>query len=278
VQSGPGRITVDFAPAAGAQPTEYRLADAPSGADVQPAKVGPGGPFTFVVIGGDCDNEYTFRVVARYQDGRTARSPQSAPVRPCVVPGAPQSFKATPIAAGGHGVDLSWKPPANAAGSNMTYKLTWTGGSSGATTATGTSKRVTGLINSKKYVFTLTASNAAGSGTAEAAASADLTPPSRTINVTNNWPDGVDLGVRNQPSSVVGGRATFIPAGENPPVTAHCQTRGTREVDTHDADHYSDVWDKVTYNGIDGWISDIWMDTSNHLKNSTFSPELWQCT
>ncbi|WP_169922950.1 hypothetical protein, partial [Streptomyces albus] len=59
-QSGPGTVTVTFAPSPGVKPTGYRLEGAPAGAEVKPGKVGPDGPFTFEVKGGSCDQQYSF--------------------------------------------------------------------------------------------------------------------------------------------------------------------------------------------------------------------------
>jgi hypothetical protein len=275
-QSGPGSITIDFAPAAGAQPSGYRLQGTPAGAAVQPNQIGPGGPFRFEVTGGNCGQEYGFRVVAVYPGGRTSVSPRSTPVRPCVAPGQPRDFAARPIASGGHGGDLSWNPPTGAQGSDLSYRLTWPGGQRDLQ---GTQTRVEGLANGQQYAFSVTASNSAGSGAGAAGATLDLTPPSRRIPIHNNRNDGNTLGVRNLPSHETGGRAGSIASGATPTVTVHCQVRGSRPQDSNNPSHWSNIWDKVTLDsGLQGWISDIYVATSNSTLSDTFSPELWQCT
>ena len=71
---------------------------------------------------------------------------------------------------------VSWTAPADPPGAPvLDYTVEWTGPTSGSTTATGTSKTVTGLSQGT-YDFTVKARNAAGTGPASApAASASVT-------------------------------------------------------------------------------------------------------
>jgi hypothetical protein len=277
-QSGPGSITIDFQPAAGAQPTGYRLQGAPQGADVKPAQVGPDGPFTFQVTGGDCAREYAFQVVALYAGGRTAASPQSTPVRPCVAPGQPRNFKATPIDDGGHGGDLTWDPPANAGGSDLTYGVTWTGPVSSNKRVNGESTRITGLRNSQRYDVTVSASNAAGAGAGDARAVLDLTPPSRNMTIFNNENHDGGPAVRDTPSHLSGSTIARAPQGASPPVVVHCQVSGSAVQDQNRSKKTSSVWDKLTYNGTTGYMTDVYVGTSaNRAEQPGFSPELWRC-
>ncbi|MBO0682993.1 MAG: hypothetical protein J2P45_07550, partial [Candidatus Dormibacteraeota bacterium] len=176
-KSGPGYITVTFTPPKQGKPTGYSLVGAPAGATVQPAQVPAGGPFTFQVTGGSCAQQYSFAVAAQYTNG-TANSAPSVAVRPCVAPGAPQSFTATAVQ---HGANLSWSPPANAGSSQVTYNLT--GGASRSGMA-GTSLSVGGLTNFTKYSFALTASNGAGTS-GQATTSVSLTGPRVSLGLHN---------------------------------------------------------------------------------------------
>jgi hypothetical protein len=260
-QSGNGSITVTFAAASGTTPSGYALSGAPAGATLTPAAVGPQGPFTFQVNGGSCDKQYSFTVVAHYAGGAGDKASQpSAPVRPCLAP-APPTGLAAQVPQGGHGATVTW----NGAGSGTTYTLTWPGGSA---KTTSTSHTITGLTNGRTYTFTVKAANAAGSGSA--GGTIDLTPPSQTMNIAHNTDDRQPLAIRTQPSTNSGGRAGTIPGNTSPPVTVYCRTTGTSETQPYDHTT-SNVWAKITYQGISGYVADIYLD-------SRYNPRVWQCT
>lgn len=270
--SGPGRIVVTFAPSAGAKPSNYTISGLASGQTATPAGVDADGPFQFTVNGGSCDKEYGFKVVAHYADGRTATSPASTPVRPCVVPGSVGKPKATP-ATGGHGGTVGWTAaPANGGG-----EVTYTVEVDGKTQQTKElSAKVSGLENSKSYQVTVTAQTSAGKGT-PGTVKLDLTPPAKTLNVGPNRDNGVDVGVRNLPAASHGGRAGAIPSGYNGPITVHCQVTGERA--TRDGTSIdSAIWDRVTWEGKQGWVSDLYIRTTNSDKGTYSSNQLWQCT
>ncbi|NSC24702.1 hypothetical protein FM076_27515 [Streptomyces albus subsp. chlorinus] len=269
-QSGPGVITVSFAPSPGVKPTGYQLKGAPPGAEVKPGKVGPDGPFTFEVNGGSCDQQYSFTVEAEFSDGQTKESARSVPTRPCVAPGAPQNVK-TAFPQGGRAINLTWQPPANA-GNGTTYTV----GGAGKPPQAGLTRpkaTVSGLMNNRTYNLTVAATNAAGSG-GTTPVSVDLSNP-RNIRVTDNTDDGNEVGVRNEPSTRTGGRAGQIPPGDTPMLKVICQVEGTEE--THDTYNWkSKVWDRIEWNGKTAYISDLWVGTSKH-REGQFSPEVWPC-
>jgi hypothetical protein len=272
-QTGADRITVTFAPSGGATPDHYELEGAPKGAAVKPSTVSAKGPFRFEVSGLACDAdaEYTFKVVAVLGTERYA-SAASPAVRPCVAPAAPTITKKDRA---NHQIALTWKAPV---GAGLTYKVAWKGAGSapdGSQETTGTSLTIRGLTNGKVYDITVTAVNAAGSSPA-ARTSVDMTPPKKTLQVHHNRDDDVDMGIRTLPDSQAGDRAGAIPPGYNGDITVHCQVKGSTERRLDGTGGNSAIWDKVTYKGVTGYLSDVYVATTNSGKNS-YSSELWQC-
>ncbi|MFI9099956.1 fibronectin type III domain-containing protein [Streptomyces fildesensis] len=262
-QSGDGSITLTFQPASGLTPKRYLLKGVGSGQTATPSEVGPNGPFTFQVDGGACGTEFSYTVVAEYAGGAASKeSKSSAPVRPCVAPGAPQSLKISNNG-GGHGAKVSWKAPSGASG--VTYKVTWPGGSQ---STQSTSQSVTGLENSKQYDVSVSTSNAAGSGAATSG-TIDLTPPDVTMNITHNDDDPDPLAIRTVASTKSGGRAGQFPSNYQGAVTVHCRTTGSSEYHPYDK-VTSDVWGKISSGSGNGYVADIYLD-------SRFNSAVWEC-
>jgi hypothetical protein len=140
-------------------------------------------------------------------------------------PGAPILNAATP---GNAQVALSWSAPSSNGGSAITgYTATASPGDATCTTNGATTCTVTGLANGASYSFTVTATNAVGTG----AASNPLTATPRTVPgapVLNNATPGngqVTLSwtapASNGGSTITGYTATALPGGLT------CSTAGT---------------------------------------------------
>lgn len=272
-QTGTGTITVTFAPSGGATPDRYELEGAPARASVKPTTVSAKGPFRFEVgnLACDADTEYTFKVVAVYGAKRYP-SAASPAVRPCVAPGSPTITDKT---RSNHQITLTWKAPAD---SGLKYQVTWRGAGSapdGGQVTTDTSLTIRGLTNGSVYDITVTAVNNAGASPA-AKTTVDMTPPKRTLQVHHNHDNGVDMGIRTLPDGEAGSRAGTIPPGYNGDITVHCQVKGSTERRLDGTAGASAIWDKVTYKGVTGYVSDVYIDTTNSGENA-YSPELWQC-
>lgn len=86
--------------------------------------------------------------------------PKPAPPVPASPPGAPSSVSAT---AGDASATVNWGAAADNRSPITSYRVSWQGGS---TTVSGSARRatITGLTNGTRYVFTVAAANAVGTG------------------------------------------------------------------------------------------------------------------
>jgi hypothetical protein len=137
---------------------------------------GGGSATSTAVTGLTNGTAYTFTVTATNAVGTSPPSAASNQVTPAAptAPGAPTIGTAT---AGNAQATVTWTAPASNGGSAITgYTVT---SSPGGITATGggsaTSTAVTGLTNGTAYTFTVTATNAVGTGPASAASNS-VTP------------------------------------------------------------------------------------------------------
>jgi len=176
--AGNAQATVSFtAPSNGGSPiTSYTVTSSPGSIT---ATGGPN-PDPITVTGLTNGTAYTFTVTATNANGTGPPSAQSNSVTPATVPDAPTGVIAV---AGNAQATVSFAVPSSNGGSPIiSYAVT---SNPGSITATGASSpiTVTGLTNGTPYTFTVTATNAIGTG-----------PPSLPSNsVTPSAVPGVDI-------------------------------------------------------------------------------------
>jgi len=165
--------------------TKYTVTPFKGSSAQQPTDVSGSPPPTSATIGNLTNGTtYTFTVKATNAAGTGPASAPSNAVTPLTVPGAPADVMAE---AGNASATVRWTAPADDGGSPIrSYSVTSSPDSRTATVAAPTTTaRVTGLRNGTPYTFTVTATNAAGTGPASAPSNS-VTPatiPGRPTNV-----------------------------------------------------------------------------------------------
>jgi hypothetical protein len=215
----------------------------------------------------------------RPSPARASATPTTQATPPALsAPSAPQALAATATA--NHSVTLGWSAPASDGGAPVSYDVTWTGAASGSVSdLTGTSFTVTGLVNSATYSFSVTAMNSAGASQA-ATVSQALSPPPHPFNTFRNTQ--LPLLVHAQPNTESQTVATIPVLSGNlgPQVIVACQVTGEAVTDPVDGTLAGDLWDKISYQGMTGYVSDLYVDTPQSVAGNfgAFSyPPLWQC-
>ncbi len=217
--AGPGSATVSWSPPTEGGPVSTYTVTPYIGSEAQTATTVSGSPpATHVTVNGlTSGTSYTFKVRASNGNGAGPASAESNAVTPAplTVPGAPGGVAAS--AATGQAL-VSWSEPASNGGSPITgYTVTPYVGASAQTPveagAGASSAIVKGLSNGTSYTFTVTATNAVGSG-APSGASAAVTPLDTIFDfatpatIDSGETTSTELGVKF--SSEVAGNVTGV--------------------------------------------------------------------
>jgi titin len=169
---GDGRVSLTWsAPlsSGGAKISDYVIEHRADAGTTWTRVVDPVSPATSATVTGLANGtSYLFRVAAVNAAGAGAPSIASPAVAPRRLPGAPTGLVATP---GDQRVSLSWNAPVSDGGAAITDYVVRISGDAGATWTTvtdgvspATSATVTGLTNGARYVYRVSAVNAAGTG------------------------------------------------------------------------------------------------------------------
>jgi hypothetical protein len=185
--AGAGSATVTWnAPSSGGPASSYTVTPY-IGSTAQPTTTVTGSPpaTSATITGLSSANIYTFTVQASNSAGAGSVSAQSNPVTPTALtaPSEPTAVKAT---AGAGSATVTWTAPSNGGSPITSYTVTPYAGSTvqTATTVTGsppaTSATISGLTNGTSYTFTVSATNAIGTGPASSPSNA-VTPSTEPI-------------------------------------------------------------------------------------------------
>ena len=221
---------IDFTPPSsdgGAPITGYTITatNVTNTAEAQKTVTGTANPIT--VAGLTNGDSYTFTMTATNAAGTSPASEPLTGIIPTAsastVPTAPMGVTATP---GDAQAVVSWTAPASDGGSAITgYTITATPGGQSVTTAGGaTTGTVTGLNNGTSYSFTVTATNAIGTGPASGASNS-VTPaaPAATGNPpapTTTPPTDTTTGTVNAGGSFASDPVGTVPTALNPVVVS----------------------------------------------------------
>jgi DNA-binding beta-propeller fold protein YncE len=198
----------------GAAITGYRVTSSPGGRTCTTT-----GVLSCTVTGLAPGTSYTFTVEAENSYGFSLASDASSSVTtPSTVPGAPTGVSATD-AANGQSV-VSWTAPADTGGASITgYTVTSSGGQTCSWTTGDLSCTVTGLTNGASYTFTVTATNAQGTGSASSASNS-VTPVAPAVPAASTPP-----GAATTPGTTTA-KAAAAKAGSTTSVTQLLGTSG----------------------------------------------------
>jgi len=149
---------------------------------------------------------YSFTVTATNGVGTGPASTASNTVTPAGLPGAPTGVSA--VAGDGQAL-VSWTAPGNNGSAITGYTVSWSGGNQACTASPCT---VSGLSNGTPYSFTVTATNAIGTGPSSAAS--NVVTPGPTVP---DAPTGVNATAGNAQATLT----WTAPAANGSPITGY---------------------------------------------------------
>jgi hypothetical protein len=217
--NGTASVTWTAPPNGGSPITSYTVTPFIGASPQTPVTVAGSPPATSASVTGLTNGTaYTFTVTATNANGTGPASAPSSAVTPTgpTAPGAPAGVSA---AAGNGTATVTWTAPADGGSPITSYTVTPFIGASAQTpvTVTGTppatSATVTGLTNGTAYTFTVTATNAIGTGPASAPSSA-VTPAAPSAPAA---PTGVTAAAGNASATVT----WTVPANGGSPITSY---------------------------------------------------------
>ncbi|MGN6750965.1 MAG: DUF4082 domain-containing protein, partial [Intrasporangium sp.] len=207
---------------------------------------------------------YTFTVTATNAVGSGPESSASNAVTPtagATAPGAPTNVTAS---AGDASATVSWTAPSNGGSTITGYTITpYIGTAAQATTkVTGsppaTTATVSGLTNGTAYTFTVTATNAVGTGP-ESSASAAVTPKAVSCTACTIWPSSAAPTVSSAADNNSLELGVKFTSDVNGFITGIRFYKGTGNTGTH--------------------VGNLWTSTGTKLASATFTNETstgWQ--
>ena len=229
-----------------------------------PATVTGSPPATSTTVTGLTNGTaYTFTVTATNAIGTGPASAPSSAVTP-TAPTAPAAPTAVTATAGNASAQVSWTAPANGGSAITSYTVTPFIGTTAQTptTVTGTppatTTTVSGLTNGTAYTFTVTATNAIGTGPASAPSSA-VTPTASVCSACTIW---ASSATPTTPSAADTGAVTLgvkFKADVSGKITGIRFYKGTGNTGTH--------------------VGNLWSATGTQLASATFTNETasgWQ--
>ncbi|QFG20565.1 hypothetical protein [Actinomadura sp. WMMB 499] len=144
----------------------------------------------------------------------------------------------------------------------------------GSTTVTGTSTTLTDVWTNGTYTFTVTALNAAASGSGTTI-SAALEGPTRAHKIIING--NSDAYIRATPTGSSAPEVARI-FGNGAGVTVLCQVKGSHIAHPEDDNYAGNTYTKVTYQGKTGYMAGWLVDTYTSGNWDVLAgPPIWEC-
>lgn len=184
---------------------------------------------TCTITGLQNGSSYYFKLHAHNANGWSEPSAVTMAVVPRTVPGAPTEVSGSP---GNNSATVSWLAPGSDGGSPVTsYTVSSSPGGFSCTTSTRTCT-VTGLTNGNAYTFTVSATNAAGTGAASIASAPVVPVAPPTVTSIAPTSGGVGTSVVINGSNLLNTTSVVFSSGKSAPFTVLSNTQIVTAVPT----------------------------------------------